>query len=238
MRASLSMAILMAINGAALGQTAALNGGFEPYAVGVIKNPIDNIYRGIYLGDGLILTAAHVTGWMTRVTIAGKTLAAKMVKRGSLEADDVDLALLSVDPGELPVSLALRRNPICQIAPVVGEPVTVVWPGGSGTTNILSPLRIPAQYRARFNTLTSELLGWSGAGVFRPDHHCLLGIVSRRILKLPLVSKYRNMRASPEYAGYFVPSSQILSFIPEPYRTLGSSTAGPLFLPAPAPTPR
>jgi hypothetical protein len=238
MRASLLIVILLAINSTAWGQTAVLSGSFDAYAVGVIKNPIENAYRGIYLGDGLILTAAHVTGWMTRVVIAGRTLPTKVVKRGSLEADNVDLALLSVDPGELPVSLGLRRNPICQIPPVVGEPVTVVWPGGSGTTDILSPLRIPPQYRARFTTLTSELLGWSGAGVFRPDHHCLLGIVSRRILKIPLASRYRNLRAPLDYAGYFVPSSQIRSFMPSQYRILSSSTEAPVFLPAVVPAPK
>ena len=54
---------------------------------------------GVYLGNGLILTAAHVAGDVAEtkphVLIAGQDLPATLVKQGSLES--VDLTLLSVD---------------------------------------------------------------------------------------------------------------------------------------------
>ena len=51
---------------------------------------------GIYLGNGLILTASHVAGDFAQtkphVVIAGQDLPAALVKQGSL--DSVDLTLL------------------------------------------------------------------------------------------------------------------------------------------------
>ena len=54
---------------------------------------------GIYLGNGAVLTAAHVVGRLSfltspRVFIAGQDLPAKVIKRGSV--DRTDLALLSI----------------------------------------------------------------------------------------------------------------------------------------------
>src|SRR6516225_6376700 len=52
--------------------------------------------RGVYLGKGLVLTAAHVVGSVARtkpsVRIAGMDLPAKVIKEGNLE--NVDLTLL------------------------------------------------------------------------------------------------------------------------------------------------
>src|ERR1700747_2817337 len=52
---------------------------------------------GVYLGNGLILTAAHVAGNVAQtkphVVIAGQDLPAALVKQGNL--DRVDLTLLS-----------------------------------------------------------------------------------------------------------------------------------------------
>src|SRR3954451_10181226 len=55
--------------------------------------------RGVYLGKGLVITAAHVVG-LTRQTkpsvrIAGMDLPAHAIKEGSFER--VDLTLLSID---------------------------------------------------------------------------------------------------------------------------------------------
>src|SRR5271155_3498541 len=62
---------------------------------------------GIYLGNGLILTAAHVPGNVAltkpHVVIAGQDLPATLIKQGSLES--VDLTLLSIDGTKLPVGL-------------------------------------------------------------------------------------------------------------------------------------
>jgi hypothetical protein len=70
---------------------------------------------GIYLGKGLVITAANVVGSATRtkasVRIANLDLAARAIKEGSFER--VDLTLLSIDEQKLPVSLRMRRMPRC-----------------------------------------------------------------------------------------------------------------------------
>ena len=59
---------------------------------------------GIYLGNGLFITAAHVAGhtWLTRpkVAIDGKEYPTSVVKAGDFET--VDVTLLSVDENLLP----------------------------------------------------------------------------------------------------------------------------------------
>ena len=67
---------------------------------------------GVYLGKGLVITAAHVVGWASRtkpsVRIAGLDLPAQAIKEGSTHWG-VDLTLLSIDEHKLPVSLRIRR---------------------------------------------------------------------------------------------------------------------------------
>ena len=104
------------------------------YAVNVVKTrPLEKQFTGygIYLGDGKVITAAHVVGhWPAlthpRVLIAGQDLPAKVLKIGSLET--TDLALLSIDQARLPASLQLRRNPLCKTFPPVRAKVIVVYP--------------------------------------------------------------------------------------------------------------
>ena len=77
-----------------------------------------------------MITAAHVVGhwpFLThpRVLIAGQDLPAKVIKQGSFET--TDLALLSVDEAKLPISLRLRRNPLCSGSPKVGTEVIDVF---------------------------------------------------------------------------------------------------------------
>src|SRR5262245_59233687 len=75
--------------------------------------------RGVYLGNGLVLTAAHVVSPVARtspsVRIAGMDLAAKSIKEGTVER--MDLTLLSIDEQKLPVYLQLRRMPLCEKNP-------------------------------------------------------------------------------------------------------------------------
>src|ERR1700730_15422935 len=80
---------------------------------------------GVYLGNGLILTAAHVAGDVAQtkphLVIAGQDLPAALIKQGSLES--VDLTLLSIDGTKLPVGLQMRRTPLCDHPPYAGEKV-------------------------------------------------------------------------------------------------------------------
>src|SRR4051794_9338746 len=84
---------------------------------------------GVYLGNGLIITAAHVVGGKPDVRVAGLVLPAKVVKTSPFE--QLDLALLSIDDKQLPIALRLRRMPICQGPPIVGAPVIVATPEGT-----------------------------------------------------------------------------------------------------------
>ena len=197
----------------------------EVYAVNVVKTaPLEKQFTGygIYLSDGMVITAAHVVGhWAEltnpRVLVAGLDLPAKVIKQGSFET--TDLALLSVDKERLPTSLRLRRNPLCKEVPTAGMNVVIVYPNRTVRSRIISPLLIPPQYRARFGTaLITEAQG-SGSGVFQADKKCLLGIISGKVTKF----KYRklNGRIVTEkngFAGFFVSASTIANFLPAEFK--------------------
>jgi hypothetical protein len=197
----------------------------EVYAVNVVKtSPFEKQFTGygIYLGHGAIITAAHVVGhWPAltnpRVIVAGLDLPAKVIKEGSFE--QTDLALLSVDQERLPVSLRLRRNPLCKETPAVGTNVVIVYPERTVRSQIIPPFMIAPQYQARFaSSLINEAQG-SGSGVFHAHKRCLLGIVSSKIAKF----KYRKVNGriligDNGFAGHFVPASTIADFVPPEFR--------------------
>ena len=132
------------------------------YAVNVVKTPpLEKQFTGygIYLGNGKVITAAHVVGhWPAvtrpRVLIADLDLPAVVLKMGSLEG--TDLALLSIEEALLPVSLRLRRNPLCKTSPPVGTEAVVVYPQRTVAIRTISPMFIARKYRAKFSSLISE----------------------------------------------------------------------------------
>ena len=140
---------------------------------------------GIYLGNGLILTAAHVPGKVAEtkphVVIAGEDLPASLVRQGALEG--VDLTLLSIDATKLPVDIGMRRMPLCERAPYAGELVVVATPEGTARSIVLPSQAIPSELRGRFDTAIGDVAttGNSGSGVFDAARQCLLGIISRKI---------------------------------------------------------
>jgi len=188
------------------------------YAVNIVrtvpfKSPF--IGYGIYLGQGTVLTAAHVIGhWPSytrvRVIIAGQDLPAKAIRY--ISPDDTDLALISVDAERLPISLRLRRNPFCKGPTPIGASVVVAYPERSVRSQTISPLLIAPQFRSRFRTLITEPQG-SGSGVFSADRKCLLGIMSRRVSKYVYKNEGPFRVARPNgWAGYFVPVSALAKF--------------------------
>jgi len=188
------------------------------YAVNIVrkvpfKSPF--IGYGIYLGQGTVLTAAHVIGnWPSytrlRVIIAGQDLPAKVIKY--MSPDETDLALISVDAERLPISLRLRRNPFCKGPTPIGASVVVAYPEMSVRSQIISPLLVAPQFRTKFSTLIKEPHG-SGSGVFRADRKCLLGIMSRRVTKYVAKNEGPFRVARPNgWAGYFVPVSALAKF--------------------------
>jgi trypsin-like peptidase len=190
------------------------------YAVNIHRTPVQPWSgNGIYLWNGLFVTAAHVVGagWMTRpkVVIDGQEYPTLIVKEGDFE--HIDLTLLSVDEKLLPSRLRLRRNPLCRENAWPGESVITVVPGQTARSRVLDPKYLPKDVR-KFNTVIGDVArtGNSGAGVFDSTRRCLLGIMSRKIT----LSRTINGRAqATDIAKYFVPASAIASFIPAELRT-------------------
>ena len=184
------------------------------YAVNIGTN------YGVYLGKGLVLTAAHVIGSAARtkpsVRIAGMDLPAKAIREGNFE--NVDLTLLSIDEQKLPIYLQMRRMPLCEKNPWPGEPVIVAIPEGTASSHVISPLALPFKIPRKFSTLISDVAstGNSGSGVFDAGNKCLLGIMSRKIY-VPANSADPESKEK-DIAKYFVPASTIRAFIPTEYR--------------------
>jgi hypothetical protein len=194
------------------------------YAVNVVKTPPLQkpvTGDGIYLGEGVVITAAHVVGhwpFFTRphVLIGGQDLPGRIIKEGSFET--TDLALLSVEDAQLPVSLRLRRNPLCKEAPKIGMLVIDVDAAGTMRAQVISPLTIAPELRTRFDTLISSEEG-SGSGLFDAERKCLVGIMSAKIPKFNYQLNNGRMAVTADgFAGYFVSASKIANFIPENLR--------------------
>jgi hypothetical protein len=175
---------------------------------------------GVYLGNGLILTAAHVPGNVVEtkphVVIGGEDLPATLVKQGDL--DHVDLTLLSIDATKLPVRLRMRRTPLCERESYAGESVVVATPEGTAGSAVLPRQAIPAELRGRFGTAIAYVAatGNSGSGVFDAANQCLLGIITRKISIVQQESKLgAPARTTRDIAKYFVPAADIKAFIPE-----------------------
>lgn len=194
---------------------------FKSFAVHVNRTPRQPWPGyGIYLGNGLILTAAHVPGNVAEtkphVVIAAEDLPASLVRQGELEG--VDLTLLSIDATKLPVGIGMRRMPLRERAPYAGESVVVATPQGTARSSVLPRQAIAAELRGRFDTAIGDVAttGNSGSGVFDAAKQCLLGIISRKISivqqELKLGSPVRTTR---DIAKYFVPAPVIKAFIPE-----------------------
>ena len=96
---------------------------------------------GVYLGSGLIITAAHLTAVEAKmsVRIAGRALPATVLKQGS--AEDIDLSILLVDEQKLPVRLP--RMELCEAPPWPGDPVIIVDGEHATQSHIISPQVLP-----------------------------------------------------------------------------------------------
>jgi S1-C subfamily serine protease len=208
-------ALTLAACGNALAQST--DDSLRIYAVNIIQDPPQSwTGYGIYLGKGLVLTAAHVVGSAARtkpsVRIAGMDLPAHAIKEGNLER--VDLTLLAIDEQKLPVYLQMRRMSLCENQPWAGEPVIVAIPEGTARSQIMLPALLPAKVQKRFPTVIRDVAttGNSGSGVFDAGQKCLLGIMSRKI------TVRLNTADEKDIAKYFVPASTIRAFIPTEYR--------------------
>ena len=188
------------------------------YAVNVHRTPMQTWGPGygIYLGKGLFITAAHVVGraWLTRpkVVIAGQEYPTQVIKEGSFEG--TDLTLMSIEENLLPLRLRLRQLALCKKAPLPGEEVVTVVPEAVVRSHILAPERLPVGVR-KFSTVIADVArtGNSGSGVFDARQRCLLGIMSRKISQTQS-SRGPGKPGTWDIAKYFVPASEIATFLP------------------------
>lgn len=217
----LSAGLLLAIPGLAARRAAAADDALlKLYAVNIFRTPRQSWPGyGIYIGDGKILTAAHVVGGLwgrgISVLIAGRELPASMVKEGDF--DGVDVSVLSIDSKQLPAFLGLRRLPLCENPPRPGQEVTVAIPEAVAHSHIISPLALPKDVRTRFPTAIADVAttGNSGSGVFDAERQCLLGIMSRKIQVQVMANDYGVARPKmQDLAKYFVPAAQIRLLLP------------------------
>jgi hypothetical protein len=192
------------------------------YAVDIWQDPPQSWGpgRGVYLGKGLVITAAHVVTPVARtkprVHIAGMELPATAIREGDFER--VDLTLLSINEQKLPIYLQMRRMPLCENKPWTGEPVIVAIPEGTARSHIMLPSLLPSQFQKRFSTVIGDVAttGNSGSGVFDAGQKCLLGIMSRKITVSPTSGAHAVEKK--DIGKYFVPASAIRAFIPPEYR--------------------
>ena len=169
---------------------------------------------GVYLGQGLVITAAHVVGSAPlSVRLANLDLPAKVIKESPYE--QLDLALLAIDQNRLPVSLQLRRMPLCQIPPQAGEVVIVATPEGIARSTVMSPRLLTADIRAKFPTVIKDVAttGNSGSGVFDAERKCLLGVMSRKLFVRAMAGNSMMVKEK-DIAKYFVPAATIAAFMP------------------------
>lgn len=208
----------------ALGKADAGELPLEKYAVRIVHGRPDDPSKiphtgnaGIYLGDGLVLTAAHVAGSQLSpsplfVLAEQRLLEARFVKAGDFAT--VDVSLLAVDMEKLPESMRqLPALKLCPAPPVPGQDVTVVEQQHLTGSVIVPADVLPSDIRGTFGTLIRDVYstGNSGAGVFDSATRCLMGIMSRKIERK---STDGNGAIQTEgVAKYFVPSATIRRFL-------------------------
>jgi hypothetical protein len=156
----------------------------------------------VYLGSGLLLTAAHLVnpGADLSVAIARTQVPAKVLKQGAY--DGIDLSLLHVDPSKLPSTLPTVQ--LCSSPPWPGDPVIVIDAAQATRSTISAPSVLPRDYQHRFPTLIRDVAttGNSGSGVFDATKKCLHGVMSRKFTS-----------NGKDIAKYFVSADQIRIFM-------------------------
>jgi len=157
-------------------------------ALGVqIEKPAgDNVHfsqgSGVYLGNGLILTAAHVVKVnpadpVSNVVLDGWKTDARLVAFGQ---GSVDLALLQVGPNDLSRQRRdMKPLDICTVGTAPNQPVIVA---AQGAITLSKTVGVPVKSLALNGDWTDILAtgyshGASGGGVFDASRGCLAGII-------------------------------------------------------------
>lgn len=193
----------------------------SPAQVGVqIEKPAgDGVHyaqgSGIYLGDGLVLTAAHVVKLdpdHSKVTVLldGVRTDGDLVFSGQ-QHGNVDLALVKIDASLLsPKRRDQTPVPVCLDNPGPSQPVVVAsWGTVSSATTIPSPISSDAKETGSWTNILSTGYhhGNSGGGVFHPREGCLWGIIN-----LEMSGPLKGSSQVVDFTA-FVPATKITPFI-------------------------
>ena len=192
---------------------------------------------GVFLGDGLVLTAAHVisadpSNHKATVVLDRMPIVGTVVENG--QTQNLDLALIKIDTQGLS---AKRRTqapiPVCPGNPGPNQAVTVASMGiVTQATTISTPITSDGQSGTWTNLLsTGYHPGNSGGGVFNPQTSCLWGIINLE-LSGTVDGKVLDLTA-------FVPASKVAGFLKTYTARLaqGPNSAPKLLLPE-RPVPR
>ena len=217
---SLCLGVIVAASLAGPARPQETDDSLKVYGVHVDRTPKQSwTGLGIYLGQGIVLTPAHVSGlgfWRKpRVEIAGKIYPTRVLKDGHFHR--VDLTLLSVDVNELPVSLGLRRLPLCPDPSWPNEQVVLVTQENAVRSFVVPPARVPGGLQSGYRTAVglAPETGGSGSAVIDANKRCLVGMITRTISTGELIEEDgRKAEKSVAVAKYFIPASQIASFLP------------------------
>jgi hypothetical protein len=142
---------------------------------------------GVLLGDGLVLTAAHVVKYNPQDPKVTLIMAGWRVD-GTLAAiggpDSIDLALVKTSRAAIPVALRdLAPVTICSHNPGISTPVTVAALGEvSAAMTVATPAKPRGPDNAWANMLTTPYhQGASGGGVFDAREGCLAGVLIEEV---------------------------------------------------------
>lgn len=190
----------------------------QAVAVNIQRTPVQSwTGYGIYLGNGLVITAAHVAGHsiltQPRVVVDGHPLPTTTLKEGSYPEDDLTVLRIT-DP--LPADLATRHTAICTNPPHPGEAVTVSTPEKLTTSSVVAPEMLPPNLRATYTASIKDVYttGNSGSGVFDSDRQCLLGIMSSKLEEhVRLIVNGEHVTRTVGIAKHFVPAADIHAFL-------------------------
>jgi hypothetical protein len=186
-----------------------------PAALGVqVEKPAGDgahfsIGSGVYLGDGKVLTAAHVVavdpanktatvildGWRVEASIA------------AIDRDKRDLALLRIPPATLSLLRQTQRPaPLCLGDPPAGRQMLVAAQGMvTPAATVATAITSDGKSGQGTNLLSTGFhQGNSGGGVFDPEQGCLWGII------------LREMSGSTLDLTAFAPAREIAAFLARP----------------------
>ena len=144
--------------------------------------PCTTTGRGVYIGDGLILTAAHVVqqiqpGDTMSVEIREYTGSAQLVwANKKWDRGQGDLALLRLGSALLDVMSqqgTLSPMPVCQDPPSGNLDAVILG------FNVMIPTTLTSTTPSgEFNVLSDGEPGFSGSGIIDLQHKCLAGVLS------------------------------------------------------------